>query len=151
MRAAILINTNISMDAWKQVQFQHPDITVIELTGEFGMLHIINIYNDCNNNGTLTHLSAYMWDCEWQRYTTGPLHTLWLGDFNYHHPLWDKAWNTHLFMKENLELMQPLLNMLGRHNMKMALPAYTPTLQSHSTGNHTRVDNIFCTQVYWMW
>jgi len=28
--------------------------------------------------------------------------------------------------------------------MKMALPAYTPTLQAHSTKNHTRVDNVFC-------
>jgi hypothetical protein len=30
--------------------------------------------------------------------------------------------------------------------MKMALPALIPTLRSHSTGNHTRVDNIFCTE-----
>ena len=30
--------------------------------------------------------------------------------------------------------------------MKMALPAYIPTLQSHSMGNHTRVDNVFCTE-----
>jgi exonuclease III len=28
----------------------------------------------------------------------------------------------------------------------MALPAYIPTLQSHSTGNHTRVDNVFCSE-----
>jgi len=143
-RAAILINTNICTDTWKQIQFQHPDITAIELTGEFSTLHIINIYNNCNNNGTLTHLSTYMQDCEWQRYTTGPLHTLWQGDLNRHHPLWDKAQNAHLFTKENLELMQPLLNMLGRHNMKMALLAYTPTLWAHNTGNHTRVDNVFC-------
>ncbi|KAF8227058.1 hypothetical protein L208DRAFT_1496931, partial [Tricholoma matsutake] len=44
-RAAILINTNISTDGWKQTHFQHPDITAIELTGEFGTLCIINIYN----------------------------------------------------------------------------------------------------------
>jgi hypothetical protein len=36
--------------------------------------------------------------------------------------------------------------MLGKHNMKMALPAYIPTLHSHSTGNHTRVDNVFCSE-----
>jgi len=63
-RAAILINTNICMDAWKQIHFQHPNITAIELTGEFGKLHIINIYNNCNNNGMLTHLSTYMRDHE---------------------------------------------------------------------------------------
>jgi hypothetical protein len=30
--------------------------------------------------------------------------------------------------------------------MKMALPTLIPTLRSHSTGNHTQVDNIFCTE-----
>jgi hypothetical protein len=28
--------------------------------------------------------------------------------------------------------------------MKMALPPFIPTLRSHSMGNHTRVDNLFC-------
>ncbi|KAJ3884228.1 hypothetical protein GG344DRAFT_34564, partial [Lentinula edodes] len=27
----------------------------------------------------------------------------------------------------------------------MALPGSIPTLQAHNTGNHTRVDNLFCT------
>ncbi|KAF8237143.1 hypothetical protein L208DRAFT_1518974 [Tricholoma matsutake] len=69
-----------------------------------------------------------------------------MGDFNQHHPLWDKARNTHLFTRENLDLTQPLLNMLGRHNMKMVLPPYIPTLCSHSTSNHTQVNNLFCTE-----
>ena len=43
-----------------------------------------------------------------------------------------------------LDLTQPLLNMLGHHNMKMVLPPFVPTLRLHSTSNHTRVDNIFC-------
>jgi hypothetical protein len=30
--------------------------------------------------------------------------------------------------------------------MKMTLPPFIPTLRSHSTGNHTRVDNVFCTE-----
>jgi hypothetical protein len=30
--------------------------------------------------------------------------------------------------------------------MKMALPAFIPTLQSHSMRNYTRVDNVFCTE-----
>ena len=36
--------------------------------------------------------------------------------------------------------------MLNRFNMKMALPVFIPTLQAHSTGNHTRVDNVFCSE-----
>ena len=145
-RSLILINTNILTDSWKQITFQHPDITAIELTGASGTLRIINIYNDCENNGALTHVSAYMRDRERQRFTIGPLHTIWLGDFNRHHPLWDEARNAHLFTRVNLDLTQPLLNMLSRHNMKMALPPFIPTLRSHSTGNHTRVDNIFCNE-----
>ncbi|KAF8234592.1 hypothetical protein L208DRAFT_1548324 [Tricholoma matsutake] len=34
--------------------------------------------------------------------------------------------------------------MLGQHNMKMALPPFIPTLRSHSTGNHMRINNVFC-------
>jgi hypothetical protein len=69
-----------------------------------------------------------------------------MGDFNRHRPLWDEPRNTHLFTQENLDLAQPLLNLLGRHSMKMALPPYIPTLRAHNTGNRTRVDNVFCTE-----
>jgi len=69
-----------------------------------------------------------------------------MGDFNQHHLLWDKPRNMHLFTWENLDLMQPLLNLLRQHNMKMVLLLFIPTLQVHNTGNHTRVDNIFCTE-----
>jgi Endonuclease-reverse transcriptase len=71
---------------------------------------------------------------------------MWAGDFNRHHPIWDEPRNAHLFTRENLDLTQPLLNMLARHGMKMALPPFIPTLQGHNTGNHTRVDNVFCTE-----
>jgi hypothetical protein len=71
---------------------------------------------------------------------------MWMGDFNHHHLIWDEAHNSHLFTQANLDLTQLLLNMLGHHRMKMALPAFIPTLQSHSMGNYTRVDNVFCTE-----
>ena len=52
--------------------------------------------------------------------------------------------NSHLFTAENLDKTQYLLNLIARHRMKMALPQFLPTLKSHSTGNLTRVDNVFC-------
>jgi hypothetical protein len=116
------------------------------MMGEFGTHHIINIYNDCDNNSMLTHLSVYMQNQDLQQCTEGLLNTIWLGNFNQHHPLWDEPRNTHLFTHENLDLTQLLLNMLGRHNMKMMLPPFIPTLKSHSTGNHTRVDDVFCNE-----
>ena len=145
-RSIILINTDILTDTWKQIDFQHPDITAVEITGGFGTLRIINIYNDGDNNNALTHLSAFMRDRDRQQHVANPLHTLWMGDFNRHHPIWDEPRNAHLFTQENLDLAQPLLNLLRRHNMKMALPPFIPTLRAHNTGNHTRVDNVFCTE-----
>ena len=63
-RSVILINANLSTDSWKQIHLEHPDISALELQGQYGMLRIMNIYNDCENNSSLTHLSAYMRDRE---------------------------------------------------------------------------------------
>ena len=145
-RSLLLINTNILTDSWKQIEFQHPDITAVEIQGVFGTLRIINVYNDCNNNSTLTQVSNFMRNHENQMGQPEPIHTMWLGDFNRHHPLWDEARNVHLFNRRNMDLTQPLLDMLGQHNMKMALPPGIPTLRAHNTGNLTRVDNVFCTE-----
>ena len=73
-----------------------------------------------------------------------PTHHLWISDFNQHHPLWDELRNSYLFTRANLDLVQLLLNMLSSFNMKMALPPSISTLKSHSTGNHMRVNNVFC-------
>jgi hypothetical protein len=32
-RSIILINTNLLTDAWKQIDFDYPDITAVEITG----------------------------------------------------------------------------------------------------------------------
>ncbi|KAF8233563.1 hypothetical protein L208DRAFT_1555301 [Tricholoma matsutake] len=59
-RSITLINTDLLTDAWKQIDFEHPDITAIEIRGEFSMLCIINVYNNGDNNSALTHISAFM-------------------------------------------------------------------------------------------
>jgi Endonuclease-reverse transcriptase len=112
-RSLILVNTELAANSWKQIPFDSPDITAIEIQGHFGMLRIINIYNDVNNNNALTHLSNYMRDPLCQKTHKHPLNTLWIGDFNCHHPIWDEPRNNHLFTQHNLDLTQPLLNMLG--------------------------------------
>jgi endonuclease/exonuclease/phosphatase family metal-dependent hydrolase len=81
-RSVILVNATLITDSWKQIHFDHPDITAIEIQGQFSTLHIINVYNDCKNNSSLTHLSAYMRDQEKQQCENSPLNTLWMGDFN---------------------------------------------------------------------
>ena len=81
-RSVILINANLVTDAWKQIHFQHPDITAIEIQGHLGTLRIINIYNDGDNNNALMHISTFMRDRERQIQAAGPLYTMWMGDFN---------------------------------------------------------------------
>ena len=51
----------------------------------------------------------------------------------------------HLFTKATLEAAQPLIDMISEHDMCMALPKDTPTLEACTTKNFTRVDNVFCT------
>jgi exonuclease III len=145
-RSAILMNAHIPSSTWKPVSISSPDVTAVELTGDFGTIRIINIYNDCNHNEALDALRTYLRSpvAAEARCTTLPLRYIWAGNFNRHHPLWDELRNHHLFTLRNLNLTQPLLDMLARYTMKMALPAGIPTLRSFSTGNLMRVDNIFC-------
>ena len=79
-----------------------------------------------------------------------PLHqnetskTVWLGDFNRHHPLWDDPSNTHLFTTTNLDTASPLVDLLGTFGMEMPLPAGIPTIETFRTGSLSRPDNVFC-------
>jgi len=70
-------------------------------------------------------------------------HMLWLGDFNLHHPMWDKGRNMHLFTRENLDRSQPLINTIAEFDIQMALPKDVPMLCTLASGNYTRPDNIF--------
>jgi hypothetical protein len=65
---------------------------------------------------------------------------IWLGDFNCHHPMWEDETNEHLFKPD--EYIQPLLELLFRHDMVMALPKGLPTFQT-VTQNWMRPDNVW--------
>lgn len=67
-----------------------------------------------------------------------------LSDFNRHHPLWDNTNNHHLFNNNNLTAAQPLLDLIARYELDMALPRGIPTLEAQNTKNLTHLDNIFC-------
>lgn len=69
---------------------------------------------------------------------------IWVGDFNWHHLMWDEERNPHHFISANLDAAQPLLNLLARHDMAMALPKGIPTLEALNTKNYTRPNNVFC-------
>ena len=56
----LLINTNISTEAYSQLSIPSNDITAVQLKGDFSHLMIFNLYNDCMHNDTLMALSRYL-------------------------------------------------------------------------------------------
>jgi len=143
-RSIILINRNINSNNWMEIPFTTPDVTGVRLHGEFRTICIINIYNNCQHNESLEAVKEYMRKRAREKTEEENKRYIWLGDFNHHHLLWDEERNTHLFTRPAMEATQPLLNMITRYNMKMALPKDIPTLEACTTKNYTQVDNVFC-------
>ncbi len=143
-RSVILVSTALSTNTWTAIEVGSPDVTAIELRTAELRVRIFNIYNDCNNDSALEAVEAAI---ERLRPTdaqdTREVVMIWLGDFNRHHPTWDEARNEHLFTRANLDAAEQLISMMVRHDMAMALPENIPTLVAFSSGNLTRVDNVF--------
>jgi hypothetical protein len=145
-RSIILVNRKLQSQAWSPIPIQSPDITAVQVTGEFGTIRIFNIYNDCEHNNSIMVLGDYMRSVAARNTTRPPVRYIWAGDYNRHHSLWEKERNFHLFTQSNLDAAQPLLDLIARHRMKMALPEGIPTLKALAMGNLTRVDNVFCSE-----
>ncbi|KAF5318094.1 hypothetical protein D9619_012016 [Psilocybe cf. subviscida] len=145
-RSVILVSRNLDSNAHTNININWPDVTAVQLSGDFGTIRIINIYNNCENNNSLTAVAKYLREPRARHCERLPLSYIWLGDFNRHHPSWDEERNHHMFTESALALAQPLLDMTGIHNMHMALPKDIPTLRASNGGNLTRVDNVFCSE-----
>ena len=52
-RAVTLIHMSLNPESWEQIDFLSGDVVVIQLHGEWGKVTIVNVYNDCNNDGTI--------------------------------------------------------------------------------------------------
>ena len=83
----ILINTNISTNAYTPLDIPYSDITAIHLKGKFSNCSIFNIYNNCTNNPTTTALQTYLDEHPHEALPSPNDHILWFGDFNRHHLL----------------------------------------------------------------
>ncbi|KAF8694005.1 hypothetical protein AX14_002201 [Amanita brunnescens Koide BX004] len=105
-----------------------------------GDIDLYNLYNDAKNDDATSAMADAM---QIHKAQEEDRHTIWLGDFNRHHPFWDKERNVHLFTKTNLERAQVILDLVAEHSMEMALPKDIPTLRALSTRNLTRPDNVF--------
>ena len=143
LRSIILINTAIPTNLYEQIQFNTPDITRLILKTEEKKIVIINVYNDCNNNGSIDAVSGFLDANHPDEFMPNNTHIIVCSDFNRHHPWWETEDNTHLLSTEHM--IKPLLDLTMRFDLRMVLPHGLPTLQAFSTGNWTRPDNVWCT------
>jgi hypothetical protein len=87
LHSLILVNTELLSSSWSQIPIDSPDLTAIELSGAFGIIRVINVYNDCEHNGALDVLRGYLQE---PANVSRPEHSIsyiWGGDFNRHHPI----------------------------------------------------------------
>ena len=145
-RAVTLINSKISTNAWKQIDFPSADVVITQISTSQGQCTIINIYNDGKHDETINELEQFFTDKIRILRPNKNDHILWLGDFNRHHPLWDEDRNSQLFTPAALASSQRILDILADYGMTQLLPKDIPTLQSSSSHNWTRPDNVFATE-----
>lgn len=147
-RSVILVNVKLSSNSWTTILPESPDVTGLELKGTFGTLRIFNIYNDCNHNDSLLALDRFLDGTGERPADETDLNDIWIGDFNRHDPRWDEMRNEHLFTNANREKAAKLNAMVAKWHMDMALPEGIPTLESTSTKNYTRVDNVWTNEEF---
>ena len=87
IRSIILVNANISTDAYNSLMIPHSNISAIRLKGELGYCSIFNLYNNCINNSTTDALHAYLNNNIDSVLPLPTDHMFWFGNFNRHHPL----------------------------------------------------------------
>ena len=147
-RSLLLINASISLDSWEQIDVPSGDITAARIRGPENDLLIFNVYNDGDSDVSLDALTAA------NRAAASPpsrsrmphaerTHTIWLGDFNRHHPIWDDPNDTRLFMDEAMMAAQKLIEAIADAGLELALPAGLPTHIHNVTKCWTRLDHVF--------
>lgn len=137
-----LVNTRLSSNSWTPLSINSNDLAAIKIRTQDCDVVIFNIYNDGQHSNTLTLLEQEFQKLAREKHEH-PTFAVVLGDFNRHHPMWDEPRNHHLFTKNNLDEAQTLIDMIADYDLQMTLPRHIPTLKAMSTGNLTRVDNVF--------
>lgn len=143
-RSLILVNTALATNHWDTIPINHPDITAVKISGEFGIIRIFNLYVDQAQDTALTALEQYLRS---SREATGEgenVTDIWLGDFNRHHPMWDEPRNSQLFTRPNIARAETLIHKMADWGMSLALPPFLPTRKGWGpNANYTRCDQVF--------
>lgn len=144
----LLVNKKLSKNNWHIIPLDSPNITAIEIHGDFRKVHIYNIYNACDHSRTIRFLERHIVLEEAasrnlphtnanSNHRVGNAHMIWMGDFNHHHPMWEMTSNSYLFTAVNLDAAGILINLLAEYNLTQALPPGIATLEASNTKNHT--------------
>jgi hypothetical protein len=145
-RSAIWVNKRLNTKDWDILDVpDNNDITAIQLKGPYGKLTIFNVYNDCTHSRNERELGLYIQRNANLITRTDNHHMVWAGDFNRHHPLWDRDEDLHLFTGQATRNADGLIRLLAEYEMQMLLPKGVPTLQHMVTGRYSRPDNVFST------
>ena len=147
-RAVTLLSSQFSSDNWNQLDFPSGDVTVIQMTGEWGKLIMYSIYNDGGHNETVRMLTR---DHQESRVSLNPedqarTHTIWLGDFNRHHPHWDDPSDVRLFTREAISAAEVLIEAVADAGLELALPSGVPTHVHNVTKQWSRLDQVFISE-----
>jgi hypothetical protein len=71
------------------------------------------------------------------------VHTIWLDDFNRHHPSWDDPNDDCLFTNESTDAIEVLIEVIADAGLILALPSKILTHQHNITKRWTRLDQVF--------
>jgi len=87
-RSVILIHVNILTNNWSQLDINLGDVTIVKLRGDWDALMLFNVYNDCEHDDTVGLIRDFQksLDDNSPACPSEDAHTIWLGDFNRHHP-----------------------------------------------------------------
>ena len=96
--SVIWVNANLDTNQWDPLGgIRSNDVTAIHLKNNDLHITIFSVYNDCNNDDSLTALDTYHDKFRLDLTGLDNDHLIWAGDFNRHHPLWDDERETRLF------------------------------------------------------
>jgi hypothetical protein len=151
-RLVIFISPRLAGDACTNIPIDSPDITAVQLETERGSIRILNVYNTQEHSHTEDKLRAWT-DAPTKNtspptalHTRGPAaHTLWMGDFNRHHLLWDDNNQDQLFTCDALRTANGLVKVAMHAQLMMRLPK---GINTYETPHHTwtRPNNVFASE-----
>jgi hypothetical protein len=150
-RSVILVSPRLGTDICTTIPILSADITAVQVETQRGSIRIFNVYNDQNHNLATDRLRAWKQDPKGNTLPPTPTYshggavlTIWAGDFNRHHPLWDENDQHGLFTPRALAKAEDLIEAVADAGLEMAMPKDVNTLRT-SAGNLTRPDNVFMT------